>query len=1084
MTQKKTYGEVLKNPNFDQIERNILQYWQDEDIFQESVRQNEGNKDYVFYDGPPFANGLPHHGHLLTGYVKDTFARYHTMKGKKVERKFGWDCHGLPAEMEVEKEIQISGKAAIEEYGIDKFNDKCKKSVLKYTREWKEYVIRQGRFVDFDDGYKTMDKSYMESVLWAFKELYDKDLIYESYRVMPYSWACQTPLSNFETHLDNSYREKTSKSVTVRFEMNLEKSKDSIALQTEKFQEYIRENKKIFMLVWTTTPWTLPSNLALALGADIEYTILNDFEGNGHIISNSRKESYKFLEEFTETNIVITGKDLVKLSYIPLFPQLQSGYKDELNSAFSVYSGEFVTDSDGTGIVHIAPAFGEDDMELCNQQNIPTLCPVDESGCFTSEIHSLEYGDNNQSFNVVGKQVFDANDDIIIYLKHTKNWLNTDQYLHNYPHCWRTDTPLIYKAVPSFYVKVTKFRDNMVKNNQEINWIPDYTKNGLFGKWIENARDWSISRNRYWGCPVPVWKSDDPRYPCIEVYGSIAELEEAFGVKVENLHRPYIDTLVKDNPKDPSGKSKLRRVSDVLDCWFESGSMPFAQLHYPFENRELFHSRFPADFVVEYTAQTRGWFYTMMILATALFNKPPFLNCICHGVILDDKGQKLSKRLNNYTNPQDIWQKYGSDGLRWFMLSSPVMYGQELSIDKEAKCVNDAIKSSIKPFWNAYNFFCLYANHEENLNIVNIFKESNISLTHVLDQYIVSHFSLLSQKMIKSYDEYNLAGVTREFEKFIDILNNWYIRRSRERFWETDNTQNKTNAFSVLYSILCELCILLAPMLPFATEYIYRELTGKKSVHLEKNCQFDIIYEHNLQTVENIREISNAVHSLRNESNIRIRQPLSEMYIMGKIRKDIESCSEEELHMLKDETNVKEVKFVENTSLYAKEEIKLNFPILGKRIGKKIQELQKAVKHGNWNFQDGKLHIENMILESDEYFKILVSLSDDGAVTSVTDGVVYLNTEISQELQDEGIIRDIIRYIQQYRKDNDFDISNRISLSIYCADPHITEIINKFREYIMEPILAIHMDIQDAQFTDQFFSVDGYDIYYTVEKED
>jgi isoleucyl-tRNA synthetase len=694
MTKKTHYPEATSNPDFPQIEKRILHFWKNNHTFQKSIEQRKSktdkgaNNEYVFYDGPPFANGLPHYGHLLTGFVKDIFARYHTIKGERVERRFGWDCHGLPAEMGAERDLGISGRHAIMDYGIDKFNDYCRTSVMKYADSWEEYVDRQARWVDFKRDYKTMDTGYMESVLWAFKQLYDKGLVYESMRVMPYSWACETPLSNFETRMDNAYRERADKAVTVGFKV------------TGKLPTSLpKECKEYRILAWTTTPWTLPSNLALGINKEFNYSIVvKDVEGVGnvgYILASFAVAKYTKelgLGEDAPTPQEISGEQLLGLTYEPLLPY----FKNEPN-CFKVLQGDFITEGDGTGVVHLAPGFGEDDMAVCQVNNIVLVCPVDNSGKFTAQVPDFE-----------GMQVFDANDEIIKRLKKDGSWLRTDQYLHSYPHCWRTDTPLIYKAVPSWYVKVTAFKDRMVELNQQINWIPDNIKDGQFGRWLENARDWSISRNRFWGSPIPVWRSDNPENQTIYVFGSIKELEEFFGTEVKDLHRPFIDQLTKPDPLNP--KYTLRRVEDVFDCWFESGSMPYAQVHYPFENREWFENHFPADFIVEYVAQTRGWFYTLMVLSTALFDRPPFKNCICHGVVLDEKGQKLSKRLNNYADPMMLFDTYGADAMRWVMVSAPIMQGGELLIDKEGNMVRDAVRLVLKPIWKSYHFFTLYAN--------------------------------------------------------------------------------------------------------------------------------------------------------------------------------------------------------------------------------------------------------------------------------------------------------------------------------------------------------------------------------------
>lgn len=828
MTKKQYYPKADQNFNFSKSEEEILKFWQENKIFEKSVQNrdfsaledeednvspktccndpkhdhdNLENNEFVFYDGPPFANGLPHYGHLLTGYIKDIVARYQTMKGKKVERKFGWDTHGLPVEMETEKNLGVSGQVAINEYGIDKFNKSCQESVMKYANQWQDYVNRQGRWVDFANGYKTMDINYMESVLWAFKELYKKGLMYEDFRVVPYSWKCQTPLSNFETKMDNAYRQKESKAITVKFELE----------ETPDFLKKLVGNCKIYFIAWTTTPWTLPSNLALAVNKDVEYGLIKvEDEYQIYSLAKAKKDEVEIIKSFM-------GVDLVNLKYQAILPYLKD--KDQVQEAkncFTILHGDFVTTEDGTGIVHIAPGFGEDDQILAKNNNIPTICPVDEAGKFTNDMFDLE------GLSIKGKQVFETNDDIIKYLKKHNKWIKTEQYLHNYPHCWRTDTPLIYKAVSSWYVKVTDIKDDMIKANQEINWIPNNIKDGQFGKWLEGARDWSISRNRFWGCPVPVWKSDNPQYPRIDVYGSLEDIKKDFGVAVDNLHRPFIDELTRPNPDDPSGKSKMVRVKDVLDCWFESGSMPYAQAHYPFENKEWFEDNFPADFITEYVAQTRGWFYTLTVLSVALFKKPPFKNVICHGTILDEKAQKLSKRLKNYPDPITIFNEVGSDAMRFYMVSTPVMKGQELKIDKNGKAIKDTLRLSIKPLINAYNFFCLYANCD-CIKAQRITNSKN--LTNSMDLYILAKLKETVEKIDQSLGNYDTIKPCEEFNQFFEILNNWYIRRNRNRFWKSEIDQDKQQAYNVLYTVLLTICEAFCPILPFTAEKVWKELS-------------------------------------------------------------------------------------------------------------------------------------------------------------------------------------------------------------------------------------------------------------------
>ena len=810
VNKKKYYPEANNNITNKELEEGVLKFWEEDKTFEKSINNRDKREEFTFYDGPPFANGLPHYGHLLASYIKDTIARYQTMKGKKVLRQFGWDCHGLPAEMNAEKGLGISGRKAVEAYGIDKFNEFCKKDAMRYVNEWKQYITRCGRWVDFDNGYKTMNLNYMESVIHVFKTLYEKGLLYEDFRVMPYSWKCQTPLSNSEAKMDNSYRERADKAVTVKFKLKkecLEEFQKRIGIFNFQFSIF-----NFYVLAWTTTPWTLPSNLALTVNKNFDYLLIKFPQNDDYaIIGKSLLSKYKKELADAEGNFNIVaefkGEKLLGLHYEPLLPYLKDLQEvKESENAFSIIHGDFVTTEDGTGIVHTAPGFGEDDNNVCKPMGIPTVCPVDDGGCFTSVVKDFE-----------SIQVFETNDPIIIKLKEEGKWLKTEQYIHNYPHCWRTDTPLIYRAMSSWYVNVQKIKEDLLKNNQQINWMPEHLKNGRFGKWLEGARDWSISRNRFFGCPIPVWKSTDPNYPRIDVYGSIAELEKDFGVKVNDLHRPFIDNLTRKNPDDPTGKSMMKRIPDVLDCWFESGSMPYAQLHYPFENEDRFNNNFPADFITE-GDQTRGWFYTLNVLATALFNKPAFKNVISFGNIVDETGKKMSKRWKNYVDPFEAFDTYGSDAIRWLLMKSPAVKGEEGRVDKNGRDMKETVRTAIKPVLNAYNFFCLYANSD------GVKAEKSFNSKNIMDVYILSKLKETVQNIEKFMDNYELGNACYESENFFEILNNWYIRRNKNRFWKSEIDQDKQDAYNTLYTVLTVMCEAIAPLMPFTTEYVWKGL--------------------------------------------------------------------------------------------------------------------------------------------------------------------------------------------------------------------------------------------------------------------
>ncbi|MCG2796945.1 MAG: isoleucine--tRNA ligase [Cellulomonas sp.] len=1054
---------VPASPDLPAVETDVLDFWAKDGTFQASIDAREagqdGSNEFVFYDGPPFANGLPHYGHLLTGYVKDLVPRYQTMRGHRVERRFGWDTHGLPAELEAERILGITDKSQIEEMGIAAFNDACRTSVLTYTHEWQEYVTRQARWVDFEHDYKTLDPTFMESVIWAFKQLYDKGLAYEGYRVLPYCWRDQTPLSNHELGMDaDVYQERQDRTVTVTFPF-IGEAAAALGLVG------------VSALAWTTTPWTLPTNEALAVGAQIDYAVvpagpLGTKAGDGSFLlahallgSYAKDLGYATAEEAQEAvTRTLPGSELAGLRYTRLFDYFDDTEKFGTADAWQVLLGDFVTTEDGTGVVHMAPAYGEVDQEACEAAGIPTILSVDDGGRFTALVPDFE-----------GLQVFEANKPIIERLRADGRLVREASYVHSYPHCWRCRNPLIYKAVSSWFVRVTAFRDRMVELNQQIDWTPEHIRDGQFGKWLAGARDWSVSRNRYWGTPIPVWVSDDPAYPRIDVYGSFAELEADFGRLPRNaagepdLHRPWIDELTRPNPDDPTGTSTMHRISDVLDVWFDSGSMPYAQVHYPFENTGWFENHYPGDFIVEYIGQTRGWFYTLHVLATALFDRPAFSSCVCHGIVLGDDGRKASKSLRNFPDPRLMFDTYGSDAVRWALMSSPVLRGGNLVVAQEN--IREGVRQVLLPLWSTYYFFSLYANAAEGgagYTAVPV-DDERVAGMAPMDRYLLARTGELVEAATTALDSYDIARACGLVREHLDVLTNWYVRTQRDRFWQEDR-----DAFDTLWTALEVLTRVGAPLAPLLTEEIWRGLSGGRSVHLTDwpTAATDpaLVPEPALTAViDQVRQAVSVVLGLRKAQQIRVRQPLRALTVAL----DDPAGAAPYAALLAAELNVKSVELVGADAGTAERfgitrRLAVNARAAGPRLGRAVQQVIGAARSGAWH-QDGDGTVVVTTPDGDVPLREaefeLTTVADGGAGGQVAaavlpgGGFVVLDLALDDELLAEGYARDVVRAVQDARKAAGFDVGDRIALRLTVPSAHEAAVA-AHREFIAAETLA------------------------------
>ena len=982
--------ELDRMPNIPEVQKDVLNFWKENKTFEKSLKKEDG-KEIVFYDGPPFPTGKPHHGTVLVSFIKDMVSRYQTMQGYSVPRQWGWDCHGLPIEVQAETALGITNKTEIENsVGVGVFNDKCHEIVSQNNDSWREYVNEMARWVDYDNAYKTMDKDFMESVIWAFKELYNKGLVYKDYRVTPYCHRCETALSISETRESDSTRPRQDRWTIARFKT-----------------EEVMNNKPVYLMAWTTTPWTLPSNMALAVGENITYAFV-EVEDAVIVAAKSALPNYKnvFGEEPTVLKEV-KGSELVGKTYEPLF----DCFKDKANEgAFRVIPADFVEEGEGIAIVHIAPAFGEDDYWVCKKQGVPLVCPVDEKGQFTSQVKMFE-----------GVNVFDSNSDVVRYLKEQGLYVADGSLVHNYPHCWRCGKPLIYKAMDAWYFNIDKIKDRLIEKNKEVNWVPEFIKTGRFGNWLENARDWNISRNRYWSTPIPVWecKKCGKRH----VVGSIEEIEKLSGKKVNNLHKQYLDEILF---KCECGE-EMRRIPEVLDCWFESGSVPFARLHYPFDNKEWFDNHSPSDFVVEYTGQIRCWFYYLHVLSVALFDKPAYKNCVVHGTVLAKDGKKLSKKSKNYTDPMDLMKSFGTDAFRLYMFDSNAMLVNDMQFDENG--IKDMLQQIILPFWNCSYFYQSYAEIDGFKGDINNVPNPDNSL----DKWMLSKLYATEKAIKDSMDKYQVDEYVKPINSLIDGLSNWYIRRSRRRFWGSEMTKDKKDAYETLYYVLTNICKLLAPVAPIVSEKVFKSLTNKESVHLEDwPCIPELFNnEQLLEEIDLVQDIIHLARGIRNKNNVKNRQPLSVLQVAVANKEESDAVKQYKL-IIAEELNVKTVEIIENVSDIATVNYKVNFATVGKTMGQKIPVITRAIKAGNIKLEEGKYVVtgEETIVLSKEDILVSYVAKDNKPVLSDDKIVVSLDLTITEELKKEGIAREIVRNIQDARKQMELNITDKIQLCL------------------------------------------------------
>ncbi len=1037
--------------SFVEMEHDILKLWRDTDAFQQSLANTRGKKPYIFYDGPPFATGLPHHGHLVASTIKDVVPRYWTMKGRYVMRRFGWDCHGLPVEHEIDKQLGMSAQDALEKLGVAGYNNECRAIVQRYVKEWRHTITRIGRWIDFDNDYKTMDAWYMESVWWVFKQLWDKGLIYQGVKVVPVSTALGTPLANFEA--TSNYQDVQDPAITVLLKLL---------------------DEDAYLAIWTTTPWTLPSNLAVCVGDDIDYSLVRDPDsGKAIYLATERLAHYQGDNEFSVL-ATVSGRELVGRRYTPVFDYFAEKSEE---GAFVVISGEYVTTDSGTGLVHQAPAFGEDDYKAFQASGLEAFaCPVTLQGEFTDEVPDF-----------AGRHVKDADKDIIAVLKASDALYRQEVIQHSYPYCYRSDTPLIYRAIPSWYVRVTAIKDNLKLANEKINWVPEHIKHGRFGNWLDGAIDWSISRNRVWGTPLPVWINDETGSAlCV---GSIEELYNYTGERVDDLHREYVDALTFQIDGEAG---TYRRIEEVLDCWFESGSMPYAQLHYPFENEDVFKAGFPAEFIAEGLDQTRGWFYTLTVLGAALFERPAFRNVIVNGMVMAEDGKKMSKSLRNYTPPDELMETYGADALRLYSINSGLVKGEEQRFADSG--VRDMVRRALLPWYNAYSFLRTYAEIDQWSP-----EKGQHEGENVLDQWIMSRLQTLKQTVATEMEGYRLYNVVPALFAFIEDLTNWYIRLNRGRFWGEEISADKIAAYSTLYEVLMELSKVMAPFAPFLSEHLYQalaELAGQSaqpnSVHL---CDYpeaeSVKVKPGLETaVERMQQVILLGRQKREEVKIGLRTPLSSLTIINSDEALLDDMRRIERYV-QEELNVQSVAYSTDESAYIELCAKPNFPLLGKRLGKRMKSFAAVIdvltpEQIAQLQQSGRLELtvdgETEVFSAEE---VRVQQQARAGTNTLSNSqiAVDLDCHLTPELIRGGYAREVVNRIQRARKDMNFAVSDRVAVN-YTAKGELAQAIGEHRDYVMHETLCVALaDALDEAAAIET-EIDGQALRFTVTRRD